>query len=336
MGERGLGALLRHECKQGSVDLQFAQGRMRIACVDEGMVRVRATGESEFAARRSWDVVAPEMDRASLPVTVAEDGDRLTLAAGRLRVRVAREDGRVAFTDERGKELASDSAPLTWVDMAHEDSRRVMDPHYPSLALAIPTGLDGELGKRARTAARVTKAMAPDEVYYGFGERVGLLDRRGRAMTNWNIDPPTGLNRGQDNLYQSHPFFLALRPGLAWGLFLHSTWYSQFNVGATRWDALEVMTLGGELDYYLLYGSTPAEVIERLTRLTGCPAVPPLWALGYHQSRWSYMTQEEALSVARGFRERGVRSTRCTSTSTTCAATATSRGIRSVSLVQPS
>lgn len=89
-------------------------------------------------------------------------------------------------------------------------------------------------------------------------------------------------------LYQSHPVLLTLRPGLAWGLMLGSSGYSHFDLGAEQADALGIFSLGGELDYYLFASPTPAAVVEQITRLTGRPALPPLWAPGYHQSRWGY------------------------------------------------
>ena len=61
-------------------------------------------------------------------------------------------------------------------------------------------------------------------------------------------------------------------------------------------------TLGGELDLYLLLGPTPTEVVQQLTKLTGRPLMPPLWALGYHQSRWGYRSAEEMRQLARRFR----------------------------------
>jgi len=98
----------------------------------------------------------------------------------------------------------------------------------------------------------------------------------GRTLTNWTVDPSHGHNRGMDNLYQAHPAFLALRPTLAWGFFLHSTWFSRFDVGATHPDILDTLAVGDECDYYVLYGPTPDAVVEKLTRLTGHPALPPL------------------------------------------------------------
>ena len=56
----------------------------------------------------------------------------------------------------------------------------------------------------------------------------------------------------------------------------------------------------------MILGPTPADVLERYTALTGRTPMPPLWALGNQQSRWSYMSAEEVLSVAAEFRSRGI------------------------------
>lgn len=301
-----LGALRSYSQDERGVTLTCEHGLIYVGVVAERIVRVRMALGDAFAARRSWDVVPPDDEFAPYPFTVDESPGALTVGAPPLRVTVSREDGRVSFSDTAGRELASDIAPAGWTELPPHDG----DPHgvEPALQPALQGLGDGddEPHRRARTVVRVAKRMAPDEGYYGFGERIGLPDRRGRTLTNWTVDPPFGHNRSLDNLYQAHPAFLALRPGLAWGLYLHSTWFSRFDAGGADWDTLELLTLGGELDYYVLYGPAPADVVERLTYLTGRPALPPLWALGYHQSRWSYMDAGEVRSIAHGFRERGI------------------------------
>jgi alpha-glucosidase len=57
------------------------------------------------------------------------------------------------------------------------------------------------------------------------------------------------------------------------------------------------------LRYYFVPGP-PQRALERYTQLTGRPPIPPLWSLGYHQSRWGYSSAEDVRAVARGFQER--------------------------------
>ena len=63
---------------------------------------------------------------------------------------------------------------------------------------------------------------------------------------------------------------------------------------------------GGELDYYVAYGPTPQHVNECLATLLGTMPLPPRWALGYHQSRWSYMTDAMVRELVGEFRTRGI------------------------------
>lgn len=290
------GTLQRWSQDERGLDLFFERGRLRVVPLTERMVRVCFTPEADFAPRRSWSVAAP--DEAFSPVAweVQEGVDKLALTLGSLRFSVAKEGGLLACTDESGHSFATDSAPLTWGEAAPTS---INIQTREGERLQLPEG-------RGRTMVQLRKGIESGEGYYGFGQRIGLLDRRGRRITNWTMDPAWGHNRSQDNLYQAHPFFMALRPGLAWGCFLNSTWYSQFDVGATDWNQLEMIALGGELDYYLFYGPTPAQVVEGLTRLTGRPFLPPLWALGYHQSRWGYMNEGEIRELAESFHTRDI------------------------------
>ena len=63
---------------------------------------------------------------------------------------------------------------------------------------------------------------------------------------------------------------------------------------------------GGDLVYYVFCGPAPRDVLDRYTALTGRTPMPPLWALGNQQSRWSYMSADEVRAIAAGFRERDI------------------------------
>ena len=52
------------------------------------------------------------------------------------------------------------------------------------------------------------------------------------------------------------------------------------------------------IDFFLFIGSVE-EIITSLIKLTGYPFFPPIWAIGYHQSRWSYKTQSKVLEIAK-------------------------------------
>lgn len=269
---------------------EHAVGSTRIEALAPDIIRVRYSPDGRFPAERPWDVLI------DLPPTypdLIEKDDTVRLAAGALTAMLDCHRGVVEFSNDAGMRFAQDLEPPGTRDISGDETRIGHD-------IELPAG-------NGRRLVKLDKAMAADESYLGFGQRTGRLDRRHRCLTHWTIDHSyPGHSRGDDNLYQAHPFFMAVRPGFAWGLFMYSTWYSTFDVGAEKEDVLSLSTLGGVLDYFVFAGPTPAAVVEQLTRLTGRPALPPLWALGFHQSRWSYGSDAEVRAIARGFRERAI------------------------------
>ena len=128
--------------------------------------------------------------------------------------------------------------------------------------------------------------MPADEHYFGLGDKAGSFDRRNQAYTLWNTD--VGSQESIDPIYKSIPFFIGISGGRSYGLFLDNTWRTWFDFGKQSRDAYSFGAEGGPLDYYLIYGPTPKQVVEGYAYLTGTPPLPPLWALGFQQSRYSY------------------------------------------------
>jgi alpha-glucosidase len=268
------------------------QGLTRIDAVAADILRIRFSPTGRLVPARAWDPVQP-LPPATLRVN--QQDPVLRVNAGALQARIDLERGTVVFSTSHGVDFGEDLGAPGWREVSLQETTL---EHTPEPEL--PAGA-------ARTGVFLDKRMAPDEGYFGFGQRGGRLDRRRRRLTHWTLDPAfPGSCPGNDNLYQAHPLFMAVRPGLAWGLYLHSTWYSSFDAGAEREGVLTLFTLGGELDYYVFAGPTPAATVEQLARLTGRPALPPLWALGYHQSRWGYGSDAEVQAIAQEFRKRRI------------------------------
>jgi hypothetical protein len=144
----------------------------------------------------------------------------------------------------------------------------------------------------------VSTSVHPEAALFGLGERIsstGLaLRRSGRPLALWNRDCT---DYPDLNLYGSFPFVLELRrDGTAHGLLLWNS--NAMDAVLTTDSRLSFRTTGGVLDLYVLAGPSPAQVVEQLTRLVGRPAMPPLWALGFHQSKYGYKDVGELRSVS--------------------------------------
>ncbi len=148
---------------------------------------------------------------------------------------------------------------------------------------------------------RIYKRMPMDEHYFGLGDKTGPLDRRNQAFTLWNTDAYR-FQESTDPLYKSIPFFMTFRAGRAIGVLLDNTWRSNFDFGKQTPGVYAFGAVNGPLDYYLLYGPSPKQVVESYAWLTGTPPLPPLWTLGYQQSRYSYYPQSRVLEIANRLR----------------------------------
>ncbi|MBA2526379.1 MAG: hypothetical protein H0V18_11470, partial [Pyrinomonadaceae bacterium] len=91
-----------------------------------------------------------------------------------------------------------------------------------------------------------------------------------------------------------------------YGLFLDNTYRTYFDMGKTAPERYTFGAAGGELNYYLFTGGlerSPKEVLRNYIELTGHTPLPPIWALGYQQSRWSYFPESRVREIVRRFRE---------------------------------
>lgn len=138
--------------------------------------------------------------------------------------------------------------------------------------------------------------------FYGLGEKTLPFNKYGTRATMWNSDFPAYTVRF-DPLYESIPFLLKSDPQGTYGIFLDNTSRTTFDVCATDSDQIVYTAKEGAFELYVIPGKNPAEVVGKFSELTGKMHMPPLWALGYQQSRWSYYPEARVLELARGFRE---------------------------------
>ncbi len=148
---------------------------------------------------------------------------------------------------------------------------------------------------------------------YGTGEVAGSMLRNGRKTVCWNTDA-YGYTEANPSLYQSHPWVLAVREdGTAFGVLADTTWRCEIDLTGTdkgeSADAAGSIVFRGEGSAYgvvVIQGDSPQQVITRLGGLIGTIPLPPLWAIGYHQCRYSYNPESRVREIADGFRSKSI------------------------------
>jgi alpha-glucosidase len=207
--------------------------------------------------------VLPDARTSSVPVTAEARG----FATKALRVTVDHHL-LLTVTDLEGNILQRDAAPVLW---------------------------DG-------TRFEVSKQRSFSDHFFGLGDKPGPLDRGGQAFTMWNTDA-FGWQESTDPIYKTVPFFLDIKQGRTLGVFLDNTWRTNFDFGRTDETRYTFGAPNGPIDYYLLYGPEPKQVVTDWAWLTGPTPLPPLWALGFQQSRYTYFPETQLREVAARLRK---------------------------------
>ena len=123
----------------------------------------------------------------------------------------------------------------------------------------------------------------------------------GTTYTLWNRDEAA--ETPDVNLYGSHPFILVLQPdGSASGLFMRNS-NGMDIVYSDDGAAVTFRMIGGIVDLYVFAGPTPKDVVAQYTELVGRPHMPPLWSLGFHQSKWGYKDLATLKDVVAAFKQ---------------------------------
>ena len=130
---------------------------------------------------------------------------------------------------------------------------------------------------------------------YGTGEVTGPLRRNGRTISLWNVDTPAYGVDGGSHLYQSHPWVMGLRAdGTAFGIIADNTWKQTI----TTSDDVVFDSEGPAFRVVIIERESPQALMQSLVSLTGTMELPPLWALGYQQCRFSYHPDTRVKEIA--------------------------------------
>ncbi|WP_322907609.1 TIM-barrel domain-containing protein [Paenibacillus sp. SGZ-1009] len=156
-----------------------------------------------------------------------------------------------------------------------------------------------------RGAMSALFTMQDDSHFYGLGEKSSFLDKRGERYTMWNTDVYAPHMPEIEALYESIPLLIHMHSGINYGIFLDNPGRSEFDM-RSHGVAYTIGCMTGAYDIYFIYGPELKQVVSRYTALTGRITLPPKWSLGYHQSRYSYMSQTEVMTLARTFREKQI------------------------------
>ena len=116
-------------------------------------------------------------------------------------------------------------------------------------------------------------SLGAGECVYGLGERFTAFVKNGQVVDMWNRDGGTS----SEQAYKNIPFYITNR---GYGVFVNHPEQVSFEVASEKVERVQFSVPGESLEYFVIYGPTPKEILERYTALAGRPALPPAWSFG--------------------------------------------------------
>ena len=250
---------------------------LRVEALTDAILRFRFAPEGEFEPDFSYAIDSSAVITKPA-ISINEDEDDLTLLTDTLICQISKTGLTIAVYDRLSNTLlCEDAAPY-------------------ACRKSILNGIE---------QVKITQKAPKKTAYFGLGDKSGALNLRGQQLQNWNTDS-FAYEKDTDPLYRAIPFFFGLQNGKGYGIFLHNTYRTHFDFASTDKETLSFWADGGEMDFFFIGGPELTNVAQRYAWLTGRPELPPMWALGFHQCRWSYYPEERVYELAKEFREREI------------------------------
>ena len=154
-------------------------------------------------------------------------------------------------------------------------------------------------------AKELSLFLEKEDKIFGLGETVRGMNKRGWLYTSNNTDDPNH-TENKHSLYASQNFFVVLSKKRKFGVYVDTPGKVSFDIGYTSLDKLAVVFEDFDADIYIVTGEGVLDIVTGFRKIIGRSYIPPRWAFGFGQSRWSYMTADEVREVADKYEEAGI------------------------------
>ncbi|WP_019909415.1 glycoside hydrolase family 31 protein [Paenibacillus sp. HW567] len=279
------------------VRLETAEGIMHIVFCTPGIVRIRYTLDSELSGKQSLVVVSrPEAE--DVPWTVADHPGHLEISTELLTIQVDKLTCAFSYRDAAGELLTKEPSRGGKTLERTEVYHTVFDAAADKVEAAqgadgLRASVEGINRKLDRLAyhTKLEFEWQEGEALYGLGSHEeGMMNLRGNHQYLY-----------QQNMKAVVPVLVSTR---GYGILVDSYSYMTFHddaFGSYLWTDVDE-----EMDYYVIYGPEPDQIIAGIRYLTGEAPMLPKWSYGYVQSKERYISQEELIATVQEHRDRSL------------------------------
>ncbi|PJI09418.1 MULTISPECIES: glycoside hydrolase family 31 protein [Clostridium] len=279
--------------KENKIELIFENKKALIEIVSPSIINFFVPFKTDKRVSKSIE----NLKTKKSTFKIERYSSKITICTGNLKINIY-DEFKVDIYDSHGNLLC-------------EDYRGKRAPFVRNGLNAGACELANKEGHKIKAEANickfnVLKKLEDNTFFYGFGEKTGHLNKKGYHYKMWNSDIASPHVESFEALYESIPFFIALKDKKAFGIFLDNTFETHFDMGKENSSYYSFGAADGNLNYYFIYGPSVKDVVKNYTYLTGRTPLPALWTLGYHQCRWSYVPESKLVELADAFRNKDI------------------------------
>ena len=246
---------------------------LQITILRGSIIRFRYATNYNFEPDFSYGI-DPDATMGYSKLEVVENDTEYIISTARLNILVDKKTLRTQISDLEGTIINEDELGFHW------------EENY-------------EYGGNTVKLSKITQS---GESFYGMGDKAMHSNLKGKRVENWVTDQ-FAFAKEQDPLYKAIPFYIGLNKGKAYGIYFDNSFRTGFDFSQERRNITNFWADGGEMNYYFIFGPDMSKVVSSYSSLTGTPELPPMWALGFHQSKWSYYPESNVKEIASDFRK---------------------------------
>ncbi|SFR91488.1 glycoside hydrolase family 31 protein [Maribacter stanieri] len=246
---------------------------LQITILRGSIIRFRYATNYNFEPDFSYGI-DPDATMGYSKLEVVENDTEYIISTARLNILVDKKTLRTQISDLEGTIINEDELGFHW------------EENY-------------EYGGNTVKLSKITQS---GESFYGMGDKAMHSNLKGKRVENWVTDQ-FAFAKEQDPLYKAIPFYVGLNKGKAYGIYFDNSFRTGFDFSQERRNITNFWADGGEMNYYFIFGPDMSKVVSSYSSLTGTPELPPMWALGFHQSKWSYYPESNVKEIASDFRK---------------------------------
>lgn len=246
---------------------------LRIELLSEKIIRFRYAVRPFFPADFSY-AIDPSLEKEEVVYSIVELKDMIIIETDLLNIHISKDKLLVDIYNKKKELLSSDEKGFHW-----EENHQY----------------GGEVVK-------MSKSALAEEAFYGMGDKTSEQNLRGSRVENWGSDE-FGFKAGTDPLYKNINLYYSYHKGKTYAIYFDNSFRTFYDIGKEREDIISFWADGGEMNYYFMYGTDLLDTATQYIKLTGSPEMPPLWALGYQQCKWSYYPESKVRDIAAKMRD---------------------------------